>query len=45
MRYEKRTGKEIEKIPDGRSSYVRQSDMDDLIRLLYPLQARKKGLI
>ena len=44
-RYHEQTGKDIEKLPDGNKVYVRQTDLDELIKKLYPLQARQKGLI
>ncbi len=43
-RYREKTGKEIEKMPNGRVVYVRQSDVDEMIRVLFPVLARKRGL-
>ena len=44
-RYQEQTGHDIEKVPDGNKVYVRQKDMNELIKVLYPFLARKKGLV
>lgn len=44
-RYHEQTGKEIEELPDGNRKLVKQTDMNELIKVLYPFLARQKGLI
>jgi hypothetical protein len=44
-KYQQMTGREIEKENDGQHRMVRKADLDELVRTLYPLEARQKGLL
>jgi hypothetical protein len=44
-KYQQITGKEIEKMGDGIHKMIRKSDIDELVKLLYPMEARQKGLL
>src|SRR5450755_3426677 len=43
-KYQQITGREIEKMGDGIHKMIRKADIDELVKLLYPMEARQKGL-
>ncbi|HYU74220.1 MAG TPA: hypothetical protein VEL31_16235, partial [Ktedonobacteraceae bacterium] len=44
-RYERQTGKIIEKENDGQYKMMRKRDIDDMIRAIFPVIAMQKGLV
>ncbi len=44
-KYQAMTGREIKKERDGQQKLIRKADLDELVKLLYPMEARQKGLL
>ena len=44
-KYEERTGKTVAKIKDGQKSFIKKEDLDAMLVVLKPLEARRRGLI
>jgi hypothetical protein len=44
-KYQRLTRREIEKESDGQHKMISKADLDDLVRTLYPMEARQKGLL